>query len=979
MSTFTPTRNPRGGGHYDAEEDMPYNKGAGSDGVSPSGGSGGGFRPGGAGRTSSRDAKPGSRHRKLSDEDLAAAEAAAGAGDVSKDLGGGAIASEKSALDEAIDDGFYNDDSGKGGIRNWSRRKKATAGVGAALGAGTIGLLMMAVGPFQYLQLAQNLQEFHFGNNESMMDGRASRLVYYGKDSRERGNLGFFGNQVADTYEAKLRKAGFEPDYKNPYTGRSARSIQAFRIDPSTPEGQQALARLRADGVDIPNVGPDGKITISLRGRGSEVLGRKVIRASLSSIGISKVSSWIGGRLLITRADTRFTWLKKFVTEGGEETIDGWRRRNVELDAEIRNGSVAVDSPRRPVDAPDIGDDGDGIVVAGDVDATAGNLSDAINGGLGVIGLVALICTIDQFGNSVASIQQSNIVLPLIRTGTFAISTGSQIMANDGFNMEELGAFSMRLFDPETGLGWSAAKSIQAEWGVENPSGPDMPDSAKPGKEKPLFFEQLSDAIDAAGLRAVCDFLTSPAGSTTVDIADGILAAVSGGWDLLLEALGYIAGVAAQPLIEDLARWLAGEPLQEFAQGALFGNYANYGARLMANDTAVSTGGVELTGTETAILDADRLEMKNSEFQHKDLFARLFSPYETRSLVAKTVLQNPNLSSPQAATSQFAKLPTTVFSQIGSSFANVFSPKLKAINTSGYDYGFPEYGYALDLQDDPRFNDPYENGEIVEALGLDSGANLNETYGVPCFGTTVSDGGTLTTLDSRPMGEIPDICKENSEQLLRYRFYIADTIAMKSLTCLENIDEAACSELGFSSGSTAGGGGDGSLPDGDGPQLAQMIIDNPNIGNDYSDQLQNIVDTGKPCPDINPDFTIDPELLRVIAALGENNSFTISSLHRGCTGSTVGAGDGSLHWQGKAADISGSRPINGATQGASYSTHNATIQAFVNEAASLLPAVCELGLPNDTYISQVSATSPRCTNAFIDRGTAPHFHLGVGD
>ena len=49
MATFTPTRNPRGGGHYDSEENLPYKKGAGSVGDSPPGGRG--FRPGGAGRT----------------------------------------------------------------------------------------------------------------------------------------------------------------------------------------------------------------------------------------------------------------------------------------------------------------------------------------------------------------------------------------------------------------------------------------------------------------------------------------------------------------------------------------------------------------------------------------------------------------------------------------------------------------------------------------------------------------------------------------------------------------------------------------------------------------------------------------------------------------------------------------------------------------------------------------------------------------
>lgn len=807
----TPTRNPRGGAHYDEEEDLPYLK-SGEGGEGSSGGGDGPSRPAGAGRTSSRDANPSSRHRKQkqkSSENLGGAESHVG--DSSEEVSP-PVAEEQAGLAEATGDdpNLYNHEGGKKGIRNWSRRKKAGAGFGAGVGLGIVGVFLMGVGPFQFIQLAQSLQNFHYGNNESMMDGRASRLVYYGRGARERGNLGFFSNAIADVYEGKLRAAGLEPSYRNPDTGASARSIQSFKIDPKTPEGQQALLNLRANNVDIPAVGPDGKITIPLRGRGSQAISRKVIRGSLSSIGVNRVSSWIGGRLMIRRADVSYSWLKRLRVEGGEDIADAWRNRNLEVEEKVRTGATTIDTPRRPSDAPDVPGADDDVAVPGDPDATARNISDLINGGLGAVGLLALICTLDKFGDSVGEIQQSNVVLPLIRTGSFAISAGNQVMSNQNFNMEDLGALSMRLFDPDTGLGWSAAKSIQAEWGVENPSGPDMPDATKPGRAKPLFFEQLDRIISTFGLQRACDLLNSPAGGAIVDIADIILSATTSLASFILELLAQAGGAAAAPFIQDLARWLAGEPLEEFAQGAVFGNYANYGARLMANDSAVSTGGVELTGTETALLDADRKEAEKLELQSKNVFARLFDPYEPESLVAKTVLRNPNLSSTQAATNHFAQLPTTVFNQIGSSFANIFSPKLQALNSSGYDYGFPEYGYSLALQEDARFDDPYENGEIVEALGLDSGEKLNDKYGEPCFNVTISESGTLTTLDTKPMEEIPDFCKGSDEKLLRYRFYVADTIAAKSLACLEDIDEGACSELGLTSGATAATGGGGS-------------------------------------------------------------------------------------------------------------------------------------------------------------------------
>ncbi len=987
MATFTPTRNPRGGGHYDSEENLPYKKGAGSAGDNPPGG--GGFRPGGAGRTSNRDAGPGSRHRRQhKSEDLAAAEAGA----VSGGSGSGPADTEKKALDEATDsdEGLYNNEGGRG-IRGWSRRKKVAGGIGATFGMGAIGVLLLGIGPFQFLQLAQNLQNFHFGNNESFMDGRYSRLYYFGRGSPQNSNLGRFGNTVANIYERKLRAAGFNPDYRDPVTGRATRAMQTFQIDPNTPEGAQALITLRASNVDVPPVGADGLITINTRGPDGTTIRNEVISAAMDSLGLSKVSSWEGNRLMKRRAGAGFKWLNEMIRERFETAQDVRRRnidRNLEIQEQIDTGRVSdVDPSRRPDDdgRPPVADDGDGIAVPGDPDATAGNIKDIVQrAGAGAVGLVILICTVDQFGDTVGEIQQSNVVLPLIRTGSLAVSMGSQIMANEGFNMDELGALSMRLYDPDTGLGWSAAKSIQAEWGVANPSGPDMPDSGRPGREKPLFFKQLDDFIAAVpGLQEICDLVNNPVVGPILDIADIISAFLAGPGSLFFELLSQSAFFFGAPFIEDLARWLAGEQLDEFAQGALFGNYANYGARLMANDAAVSTGGVELSGTQTAQLDAQRLAANKVKLQSKSAFSRLLDPYEPESLVARTLLRNPNLASPQAAGTHFAQLPTTIFNQIGGSFANLFSPKLQAVNSSGYDYGFPEYGWAMDLQKDTRFNDPYENAAIVEGWGLDHGANLNEKYGERCFNTTISESGVLTTLDSKRMEDIPPDCQDTNEEILRYRFYIADTIAMKSLTCIEDMEESSCSELGFSSGSTAGGGGNGTLPSGDAVSLAQAILDNPNIGKDSEPLgiLQSIAGGNSACPSVNADYNVDPELLRVIAALGQNNTFTITSLHRGCTGSTVGAGTASRHWRGKAADISGSRGINGVVL-PSFEAYDNTVQTFINEAAGYLPAGCELGVPNERYASGARGTSPACTNIFLDTpsntgATGPHVHIGV--
>lgn len=1006
---------PRGQGPYEHEEDLPYDPTGGGDGDGDDNSdSSGASRPSGAGRTSSRDARPSARHRqgkaksavKAGDggakvdtpEALAGAEAGFGERSTSTpeesqesdDLG--------RATDE--DDSYYNDEEPRRrGIRGWSRRKKAAGIFGGIMAGGLIALASMGIGPFEFIHFSQSLQDFHFGDNEAMMDNRFSRLVNYGRGTPYRNNLGRLGNRVADRYIAKYAAAGFVADFNDPVTGRPRSSIQSWVIDKNTPEGKSALGSLRANGVDIPAAGADGKIRISTRGRGSSALSRKVVDAATESIGMNKVVSWMGARLLNIRTGTSLLHPMTNVLREPEESIQDFYRRNLrEQDEEFRNGAAddipddshhAADNPDDPEGRiPDANDQIDDIVEPGNPTRTASNLQNAFSRTVGALAILTIVCALDQFGDSIPELQYQTQILPLIRMGTSVIATGGQIQANQDFNAEILGAFNQRLYDPETGLNWSAAKSVQAEYGVENPSGPDMPSNARPSVGRPPFFAQLDailGRIPQSG--TVCNFLVSSVGGWVqfgVDAAltvatDGIYGAITA---VLSEGVGQAAGRGLEGFIQEMAEWLAGQPIEDAARGALFGNYANYGARLASNDSAISTGGVELSDSEVAALKVDRESRYKTQLQHKSFYARFLDPKERGSLFARTVLQNPNIGTPQNTMRHVASLPTGVFNQLTSSFGNMFFPKTQAVVSSDvYDYGFPKYGYNLEVQEDPRYEDPYENAEKVEKeYDLDQ---LNRDYGERCFGITITRSGTIQSGETKRMDEIPPECKDNNnEQLVRYRFYIADTISMKSVTCLDSDDENACSELGFGTSTTSAS--NTGLPDGDAQELAQAILDNEKIGkdSDAQSQLQSIVDTGKPCPSVNSTYTINTELLRVIVALGQNNTFTISSLHRGCTGSTVGAGTASLHWQGRAVDISGSAGINGVTM-PSFEAYDQRIQTFINEVSSYLPANCELGVPNSRYQSGVQATSPRCTNIFLDTpgstgATGPHVHIGIG-
>jgi hypothetical protein len=201
--------------------------------------------------------------------------------------------------------------------------------------------------------------------------------------------------------------------------------------------------------------------------------------------------------------------------------------------------------------------------------------------------------------------------------------------------------------------------------------------------------------------------------------------------------------------------------------------------------------------------------------------------------------------------------------------------------------------------------------------------------------------------------------------------------------------QAVLTEYGSGSAASSGGfsGSQGGcaagLPDGESPELAEALLESSNVSSDYEDQLQNIAAGLGPCPSVNNgNYTVDAELLRVLVALAENNTYTISSLHRGCTSDTSGSGSQSRHWRGKAVDLSGSRPINGDTMEGSFGSHSENIQQLVNQAKELLKDNCELGVPNNQYISGASQVESECTNVFLDTpettgATGPHIHIGV--
>lgn len=746
-----------------------------------------------------------------------------------------------------------NDGKNKGRTRFKITKKKVAVGTGATLGVGAIiTAIFLSSGPLAFFQMSNLLRDFHFDNNVNMSDSRMTRLWRWHKGQGYRNNLQAVGNAFADKLDARMTADGMKPIYSN-------RRLTGFEFDMSEPKARRAVSDLEAKGYafDGDVNARSGTVTYTApRGFGSTRAIRALEDNLRISIGEDGISSALSHRLIKARAGAGFHPLRNFYREAGEAFVDYARSvKKSRMDA-ARTGDI--DAPRAPSDA-----DADARAQA---DATNQHLPDDLKGDspsaihanikaafvstIGAAGLYALICSVDDVGQAIDDSRFTDIILPLMRLGTEAVAMGDQIQFGDGVNNEEMGALFQR-FSGDTDIGKLsafAADSMQAELGkdqigvVRATEGPnegslvkpaDLPEHSKPGGENSGLFK-VADALTPGRIGdAVCDILNAPliGGFAIADIFDVIGAGISGGASAAaasatVNAIFVGAGIAFGDFIDSIISALAGNAL-ECLDGPSWGSCVNIGARLSANDKAISAGGSELSQAEERQLTDARLQLKKEDMKTKSLYARYLDLKDHDSLFSKTAIQNPKFFATSSNLSYGLRSPLNNFSNIFTNIGSVFSGRANAI-TVDYDYGFPEYGFNLgEMTNNIQgldMENPYENAEWIEQVlpedercdgGIMRLSCLNEEYG-ECFQTTVSESGSINTTSTRDYRELPNKCKNRENKpLTRYRFYILDTLTAKSGLCYESKegeDEGACSELGFDEGSSssddsAGGAG----------------------------------------------------------------------------------------------------------------------------------------------------------------------------
>lgn len=756
----------------------------------------------------------------------------------------------------------------------------------AAAGGGIVGLLAsllfifgIASGPFEFVTLSQSLQLFHFKSNEDFGNNEGAKTLFYAITGRgaQRARLGIPGNYAADKWEAKLLKeTGLKPVYSSTTRllvgfelANESKAINNLLDVPEGSKTSRALEAAMGQGAEIVNAGDiAGQDVVSGTGEklaaNSRVLNLKDVKSFrergkfVKTIGkmtnVNDVVSTLASRLLKKRAGVDFHPLKKIYRKGSEKLADWRAERRKEAAKENSDGTKSgkvgagntedTNNDGKPdsasssdTQAANSADDLIAEAAAEPGKSTIKSLLTKTGYGGGIA--VGVLCAAKGFGDSVPDYKYTTIVLPMIRMGMMAVTIGNQIMSGEDVSMDELGAFAQSLFDPTTGTHWNDASTIQGEYGYKR-TGPGTPPEARLSNvnDKGQFFDIL-DSITFLG--TACDISNIPGEIPVVKDVINV------GSDVVLKGVNLAAsafGTSTDKIMEGALALVSGQAVDTLSQGADYGNLVNTGSFLAANDNAVTMGGSPLSNGQRAELRMLESQNLNDENRTKSFAQRYLDPYDATSLRARLMTEmNPSVHSVAGFFTSSLKLFTGGFSKI-----LPFGSSPMASADSNVDYGVPKFGFSLADQEDLKYEDPYDNAAKVEPKLNE----LNDKYGKPCFGMTVTTSSDGIQIDTEAMGS-DDVnvfkvldrkeCLQNSGELSsdsgsnggfwsklafwrtntaeaasggghvdpwfnRYRHYLADAVSVASNACWQADGdpqgEKYCSMLGFSdsSGST---------------------------------------------------------------------------------------------------------------------------------------------------------------------------------
>jgi len=545
---------------------------------------------------------------------------------------------------------------------------------------------------------------------------------------------------------------------------------------------------------------------------------------------------------------------------------------------------------------------------------------------------------------------------------------------------------------------------------------------------KDSFFDKLGSAsslieamVEATNVifenpvgEAICAVMMSMFGGIVVNviamIVDAIIAVAlslpsfgTGGAAVAMSATAI--SIVLIPISIYLTNVMVGDPLDlidETTTPSRYGSINTYGAIYSSNAQALNSGGRELTNPEVAELWGDQRRYLAEEWAEKSFLAKLFDPSDYRSaanVIARAADFNIADQSWQTQLGNVAKFFGALPKLFGAAINQIggVSAATDSLPFGGFDFTVPAYGYSKDEQDSLLAGgdnyDIFKNTADVTAN--DGSILLNYKNRLEkCLAVTVvdagtgeldvmdnSEGSTWSYIDNRSGGRnFTDGCNDTGDDdWNKVRLYVMDYFNMSADGCYWLSDDESCTATGFGasddSGSGDGGGGDDiPITTGDAKQLAQAILDSPNItftggGFDSKAEMENIAATGYTfvCGTTTNGAPMDPDILRVILGATDQYKIQLGVINQNhCAG-------GGNHENGYAVDLNGVTRIsdNAAT---SFTAADPVINDFVHYLDEIASANnVRLGMGQ----SQCGWYSGSFTNIAIFEDECHHLHLDV--
>jgi len=758
---------------------------------------------------------------------------------------------------------FNENDSGGGGFKNWSRRKRlmiAGTATGVISGGGFLGLLGIISGPAQIVQIGQLMQMLHLDEKNSQSDSRflkqARNFKYIVTGQIERTRLGLVGNAIADKIDTRMRSAGIEPRIEN---GK----FLGYTIDPTklrgddfsdmTDRSANGAKQFIQEKLGVPTeVTGDGKLVYDAGGRARDYFSdRRMLRSTLKLAGFNSVTGAISSNLMRQRFNITFHPLKK-LAEKGDKKFKAWVDK---FKSYVRNGSKPVaptidreksTNKEGASTAEEVVEEGKAV---GDDEGKLAKFRESVGGKFAAkgIGLIGVVCLLKFVSDTWDDIMKANILIPMARIGMDAVSLAAQLVSGVDVDEQQLGYYSNLLYDSKAKTSWSDARSVNAQTSAAA-SGPDIPQEAKINPEGNPVTRFISSV---PGVDFAC---SSIGGVILIGVAAVLLA--GGGW--IAAGVAFAVGVGAQIGIsyftDMVANLLSANVVPALAAGAMRGSFIDYGVLLGANDTAAAKGSLPLpTGESKKLSDASQ-EYQQEEFEKQDLATRLLDPNDSRSLFGK-VLQN-QAPNPTDNISKFASGFLDIGKRFGTVLLSPFNSVLHAAPIANYDYGFPDVAFSKAEMNNVNFENPFENADrVAEILDANAAVPPKTNSGLvnydnyierakACFGATISsvqatseDGAETATqykvnpptanmfptyknmlvsdtagtpthcMDGQLLG---DDTEQPVSDWLRIRMWLMDSETANAAACYINEDtdaigKQACIDIGFSGSPSAGG------------------------------------------------------------------------------------------------------------------------------------------------------------------------------